>query len=205
MKFLIFTVILLCLSISCFTLPTNSEFYDKVVTAYDSVYSYQADIEQINYFSKLKVTKKSFGKIYFQNGNIAIYYEKPDYQVITLNNDKILVYDKNSQTAVETRNTEYQNYNPLKLINLYWDKSGVKELTEKDNLYNLKLSKIKDDKIKEIILTLNSDNYLFQKVIIKNTDGNSLTQSFKNYMINRKIPEKYFKFKLPKNTKIINN
>jgi outer membrane lipoprotein-sorting protein len=199
-----FVIILFLLS--CAFLPADqlADTYAKMEKAYAGLTSWQASLNQTNYFAQPQTTLKSLGNCYYKTNKVAIYYTKPGIQSIIVSDGKVTVYDKASKTVFKSALTSsVQSLNPVEIIRSYWQRSAKSVISSRNGKTQIKLIPKADKQLKEVSFTLNDTDGYITSLSYKDLQGNTVTLSFGNMKINKSIPASVWKLNLPKDTKVI--
>ncbi|MBM4398739.1 MAG: outer membrane lipoprotein carrier protein LolA [Candidatus Cloacimonetes bacterium] len=201
----IITAFLLIISItSILSSDKLDDSYNQMLKAYAGLNSWQAVINQTNYFAQTKTKLVSAGNFYYQKNRAAIRYTKPSEQALLIQNGKVTVYDKASKTAVRTQlDSAVQSLNPVEIVQTFWKKSEKQLQPNDKGVTNLLLKPKKDDQIKEISVFLDDKTGYVTKLIYTDKQGNSVTVAFSKMKVNKPIAEAVWKLDLPKDVKVI--
>jgi outer membrane lipoprotein-sorting protein len=191
---MIITVLLISLTIGATELE---ELYKMVISNYDNIITYEAELEQSNYWSEIDVSKSSSGKIFYNSDSLFISYLPPDNQQLFVTGNTVIMHDPNTSQAVYMDKSDFY-IKPIQIIKSYWQDSQKKLIDDSDAEMILL---VKGDEELTIII----DNYLIKSVAIKDITGNSVTYKFSNERINHKLPNNIFTPDFPDHTNIIDN
>lgn len=177
--------------------------YQQMLKAYAKLTSWQSVINQTNYYSQAKSSLKSSGNFYFQKGKISIRYNKPNEQILLIQNGTLTMYDKSSNTAVKsTLITSVQSLNPVEIVKTYWQKSD-KKLLKSVGIYTvLSIKPVADPQIKEIRVNIDSKTGYISNLVYIDKQDNSVSIAFSKMKINKPIPAAIWKLNIPKTTKV---
>jgi len=95
MKKISIVLVLLC---SVLTAQTSADLYNKLASYYSGLSGFQADVQQVNYFSQLKHSVSYTGKLYFQKDRMLMEFSKPSTQRLLIQNGFAELYDAGSGT-----------------------------------------------------------------------------------------------------------
>jgi outer membrane lipoprotein-sorting protein len=199
-------IVLLFLIFSAGLLAANTldSSYDRMISAYDSLNTWQAFIFQTNYFAQSKAELNSTGNFYYQKGNIAIRYDKPSEQVLLVKDGKITFFDKSSNTGVKMDlNSSVQSLNPVQIIKNYWQKSEKSVSDSSENSISISLKPKSDKQINQINFTLDYSTGYVNQLTYVDKQGNSVSVAFSKIKVNKQIPANVWKLDLPPGTSII--
>ena len=183
---------------------TTSEVYNKVSSFYANLQSFQAKVQQTNYYAQLKKTITYKGTIYFTPGRMLMHFDDPTVQRLKIENGRIELYDASSNTLFKTlMQPEYDKLNPVEILQSYWNKSKVSIISETKDRVNIELVPQNDDFIQSLSATLDKNNGLIYKLSYKDKTGNSVTYNFSSIKLNQGISSSVWKYDYPKNVQII--
>jgi outer membrane lipoprotein-sorting protein len=201
----LFSVIIFLLFSAFLGAGTLEDSYAKMEQAYAGLTSWQATLNQTNYFAESQTTLKSLGNCYYRNSKVAIYYTKPAVQSILIAEGKVTVYDQASKTALKSALTSsVQSLNPVEIIRSYWQKSKQSIVSSDKGKTHIKLIPKSDKMLKEVNFTLNDADGFITSLSYKDQQGNVVTLDFSKLKINQTIPASIWKLSLPKGTRILN-
>ncbi len=203
-KRLFLITILMVLFCSILEADKAEDAYQKMITAYSKLTTWQAVINQTNYYIQTKTTLKSTGNFYYQKGKIAIKYNKPNEQSLLIRNGVMTMYDKSSNTAMETSLVSaVQSLNPVEIIKTYWQKSTKTCLPGDAGFTSISIVPKSDKQIKEIKAQIDAKSGYITQLIYIEKQGNSVTITFNKLVINKPIQESAWKLNIPKNANIL--
>ncbi|TDF73374.1 LolA family protein [Candidatus Syntrophosphaera thermopropionivorans] len=183
---------------------TTGEVYNKVSSFYANLRSFQAKVQQTNYYTQLKKTITYKGTIYFTPGRMLMHFDEPTVQRLKIENGRIELYDASSNTLFRSlMQPEYEKLNPVEILQSYWNKSKVSIISETKDRVNIELVPQNDDFIKSLSATLDKNNGLIYKLSYKDKTGNSVTYNFSSIKLNQGISSSVWKYDYPKNVQII--
>lgn len=201
-KFIAILLIFICL-ISVLQADKVDDTYQRMLKGYSKLSSWQAVINQTNYFNQTQTTLKSTGIFYYQNKKIAIKYNKPNEQSLIIKDGALTMYDKNSNAVIKSRlTTAVQSLNPVEIVKTYWQKSEKVVLQSTGQSDVLSIKPKKDEQIKDIRVTVNHNTGLISKLIYLDKQGNSVTVTFSKMKVNKSIPDTIWTLKYPKNAQV---
>ena len=201
MKKISLLLILLC---SLLWAQSSGELYQKLDSRYGSLSSFQAEVKQVNFFSRIDRKISYEGKFYFSGGRMLMSFEKPSVQRLSIHLGKAELYDGSSKTLYRSDVIpEAIKMNPLELLQLYWNKSQVK-ITTQDKAHSwVKLTPNSDPMIKILEAKIDNKSGIVQTLSYTDLSDNKVTYSFSNIVINRPIASSVWSFSYPKDTQII--
>lgn len=183
---------------------TTGEVYNKVSSFYANLRSFQAKVQQTNYYTQLKKTITYKGTIYFTPGRMLMHFDEPTVQRLKIENGRIELYDASSNTLFRSlMQPEYEKLNPVEILQSYWNKSKVSIISETKDRVNIELVPQNDDFIQSLSATLDKNNGLIYKLSYKDKTGNSVTYNFSSIKLNQGISSSVWKYDYPKNVQII--
>jgi outer membrane lipoprotein-sorting protein len=181
-----------------------NDSYQQMLKSYAKLNTWQADINQTNYFAQTKAKLVSSGTFYYQKNTVSIRYQKPNEQALLIKDGMVTVYDKSSKTAVKSQLiSAVQSLNPVEIVKTYWQKSEKSFLQSKDGIDTISLKPSKDNQVKELIVSLDSKTGYVTKLVYKDNQDNSVSLAFSKMKVNKPIPATAFKLVLPKDVKLI--
>lgn len=177
---------------------TLNEHYQKMLSAYAKLNTWQAELSQTNYFKEADTSLKSSGAFYYQKGEVCIRYHKPNEQVLMIRDKRVTVYDKSSNIVVKSALiTSVQSLDPVEIVKTYW-KSSEKTLSSDTGKQAVISLRPKSDKqIREILVTLDSRTGYVNKLSYTDPQNNSVEIAFTKMQINKPIPASVWKLDLP--------
>lgn len=201
MKRISLLLILLC---SLLWAQSVDDLYRKLDSRYASLSSFQADVAQVNFFSRIDRKISYEGKFYFAGGRMLMSFQKPSVQRLYIHAGKAELYDGSSKTLYRSDLIpEASKMNPLELLQLYWNKSQVK-ISAQDKTHSwVKLSPKSDPMLKLLEAKIDNKTGIVQTLSYTDLSDNKVTYSFSNISINRPIAPAVWSFSYPKDTQII--
>lgn len=183
---------------------TASELYSKLQSAYKNISSFQADLQQSNYYPQLKKTVTYSGKIYFTPGRMLMKFTKPSEQYLKIENNRVELYDAASNTLFQSAvQPQFGRMNPVEILQLYWDKSTVSVTSATKSAASVKLVPKQDDLVTSLTATLSPSTGIVSRLGYTDKSGNSVTYSFSSIKQNASIPASVWQVNPPKNVQII--
>ncbi|MCB5287858.1 MAG: outer membrane lipoprotein carrier protein LolA [Candidatus Cloacimonetes bacterium] len=182
----------------------SQELYQKLDSRYGSLSSFQAEVKQVNFFSRIDRTISYEGKFYFSGGRMLMSFAKPSLQRMYIQGGKAELYDGSSKTLYRSDiMPEANKMNPLELLQLYWNKSQVK-ISAQDKAHSwVRLSPKSDPMLKELEAKIDNKSGIVQTLSYTDLSDNKVTYSFSNIVINRPIAAQVWNFSYPPDTQII--
>jgi len=119
---------------------TTGEVYNKVSSFYANLRSFQAKVQQTNYYAQLKKTITYKGTIYLTSERMLMHFDQPTVQRLKIENGRIELYDASSNTLFKSlMQPEYEKLNPVEILQSYWNKSKVSIISETKDRVNIEL------------------------------------------------------------------
>ncbi|MDP8203815.1 MAG: outer membrane lipoprotein carrier protein LolA [Candidatus Tenebribacter mawsonii] len=175
---------------------TLENIYEDVIITYSTIYTYEAEFKQENYWAEINIDKISKGKLYYDKENLLMDYSQPDGQKLHINKEFMTMYDPIAGQAMISDEFEIE-LRPDKLISLYWDVSEKEIIDQYDNTVKIMLKSPQEE---DIIITI-SDKLVTEFNIV-DENGNFVIYKFSNVNINKALPENIFELTLPDSTNI---
>ena len=72
---------------------TLENIYEDVIITYSTIYTYEAEFKQENYWAEINIDKISKGKLYYDKENLLMDYSQPDGQKLHINKEFMTMYD----------------------------------------------------------------------------------------------------------------
>jgi len=95
-------VLLLIVVYSSLSGVTTQELYRSLIDKYNRVNTFQAEIEQVSYFSELDLTNTSQGKLYHDSERVLIEYTSPKVEKVSLSDNIVSIYQAESDRLIKT-------------------------------------------------------------------------------------------------------
>lgn len=175
---------------------TLENIYEDVIITYSTIYTYEAEFKQENYWAEINIDKISKGKLYYDKENLLMDYSQPDGQKLHINKEFMTMYDPIAGQAMISDEFEIE-LRPDKLISLYWDVSEKEIIDQYDNTVKIMLKSPQEE---DIIITISDKLVTEFNIVDKN--GNFVIYKFSNVNINNALPENIFELTLPDSTNI---
>ncbi len=200
-------MILILMAFACLIVlqgQTSSELYSKLQTTYKNLSSFQADLQQSNYYPQLKKTVTYSGRIYFTPGRMLMKFTKPSEQYLKIENNRVELYDAASNTLFQSAvQAQFGRMNPVEILQLYWDKSTVTVTSSGKNSASVKLVPKQDELVTSLSATMNPSTGIVNKLGYTDKSGNTVNYSFSSIKQNASIPASVWQVSHPKNVQII--
>jgi len=200
---LIILLIAVCSTISGIT---TQELYHSLISKYEGIETFQADIEQTSYFAELEITNTSQGKLYHNPEKIKIEYTSPKIEKISLVDNIVRIYQAESDRLIMTyADSTIASLKMEYLIKRIWDDENI-ALSEVDDNYVVKLVLTPKNalaNIDNIILTIPKNEILVKNVKYLDQSENEVSVTFSNIIINEPLREDIWEIELTDNTQVI--
>lgn len=202
-KILVIFIVLLLWAGLLFADKLNDS-YNKLLSSYGKLSSWQANINQSNYFSQTDATLSSTGVFYYRKNRVAIRYHQPGEQVLLVRDGKITVYDKSARSAVRTTLTSsLQSLNPAEIVKAYWQQSKKTLVSSSDGNTCISLQPGANSQAREIRFTMKDKSGFINRLSYTDTAGNTVTVRFSGIKVNPSIPDRIWQLNLPKDVKLM--
>ncbi len=196
MKYLmIFSLLLLLVNLSASQLD---DIYNNVIAEYGKINSFEAVLNQNNFWSEIDLTKTATGRIYYNSDSLYINYLPPDQQELFVLGNTVIVHDIKGNQAIFMDKGDFF-IRPVEIIKAYWADSDKEFISSSANSTQIVLKKDQE----EILISLK--NGLIFSVQITDKDNNSVSYQFSEEIINGDLPKGIFTPDFPENTNIIDN
>lgn len=185
------------------TAATVDDLYNKMISAYGKLNSWQGTVSQTNVYKQSGSSLKSTGTFYFQKGKLAIRYNKPNEQHLIVQNGKLSVYDKANNTVfTSTLDSAIGSLNPVEIVKSYWAKSQHKLLSTAGGFSEVKLTPSSDPNVRDITLKIETKTGYIHSLQYSDKQGNSMSIAFTKIKLNPTIAASVFKLSYPKTAKV---
>ncbi|MDP8221566.1 MAG: outer-membrane lipoprotein carrier protein LolA [Candidatus Stygibacter frigidus] len=174
------------------------DIYNQIIDEYSKIASFEATLNQENYWSEIDRTKSTSGEIYYNTDSLYISYDPPDEQELFIQGNSVIMHDKKSGQAIYMDKGEFL-IRPLDIIKSYWNDSEKQIISTQDDFIQLLI--VRPDE--EIKISLKSG--LITSLLISDKDKNYVKYQFQDEKINPKLPKGIFVPVFPENTNIIDN
>ncbi|HPH60419.1 MAG TPA: hypothetical protein PLX72_02135, partial [Candidatus Syntrophosphaera sp.] len=136
---------------------SSSELYTRLQSAYRNLSTFQASVQQSNYYPQLKKSINYSGRIYFTPGRMLMSFTKPGIQVLKIENGRVELYDASSKTLFQSAvQPQFGKMNPVEILQIYWSKSAVTVTSQSKTAASVKLVPKQDDLVSSLTATLNA-------------------------------------------------
>lgn len=183
---------------------SSSELYTRLQSAYRNLSTFQASVQQSNYYPQLKKSINYSGRIYFTPGRMLMSFTKPGIQVLKIENGRVELYDASSKTLFQSAvQPQFGKMNPVEILQIYWSKSAVTVTSQSKTAASVKLVPKQDDLVSSLTATLNPASGIVSKLGYTDKSGNSVSYSFSGIKLNGSIPASVWKQSYPQDVQII--
>jgi len=176
---------------------TLESIYEQILITYSTIYAYEAEFMQENYWNEINVCKTSEGKLYYNKENLLMDYIQPKGQKLQIKENSITMYDPVTEQAFISDQVDIE-LRPDKLISHYWDVSE-KELIGKYE--DTEIIQLMTPESEIILITIT--NSLVMEFNIVDINENFVNYKFSNILINKGLAESIFELNFPENTSVI--
>lgn len=199
-------VLLLIVVYSSLSGVTTQELYRSLIDKYNRVNTFQAEIEQVSYFSELDLTNTSQGKLYHDSERVLIEYTSPKVEKVSLSDNIVSIYQAESDRLIKTyADSTIVSLKMGYLIKRIWDEDNL-ELVEDIEHFVVKLKLTEESalaNIESIELTISKAEMLVKRVKYHDDGENEVAVTFTNIVINEPLDEEIWEIKITDNTQII--
>ncbi len=181
-----------------------TDSYNKLLASYGKLSSWQANINQSNYFAQTDATLASTGVFYYRKNRVAIRYHQPHEQFLLVKDGKVTVYDKSARSAVRTALTSsLQSLNPSEIVKAYWQQSKKTLVSSAEGNTCISLQPGGDSQAREIRFTMKDKSGFITRLSYTDVGGNTVTLRFSGIRVNPSIPDRIWQLNLPKDIKLM--
>ncbi|NLN35302.1 MAG: outer membrane lipoprotein carrier protein LolA [Candidatus Cloacimonetes bacterium] len=183
---------------------STGDLYNKLSMRYGGLSTFQANVQQDNYFSQLQKSISYSGKLYFAKDRMLMAFSKPSVQRLYISNGFAELFDAGSATLFKSAvMPEFNKMNPIEILEHYWAKSDVKILDSSKGISRVELKPKNDPLIKSLEAEINSTSGLVSVLSYSDKSANKVTYRFTNILQNQTIDPAVWRFNYPKNTRVI--
>jgi outer membrane lipoprotein carrier protein len=202
-----FYVLIICLLLG---IPAASAdtVSDRIQAKYSQVEYIQADFTQETYIELLERNQTRSGKLYFGRNRFRIDYEKPEKQSYIFDGETLWIYSPKFK-EVEIYSDADQRISREALAFL----SGLGTLNTTFKIPKTKaqdeqtvltlIPRDKKSRLKKIELVVNKNDYTLKEATLWPKRGNRSHYIFTDLKLDKKVSDKLFNFKIPRNITII--
>ncbi len=193
-------LLIISLLIFAVYLPASQldDIYRNVITEYSKINTFEAVLNQNNFWSEIDLAKSASGRIYYNSDSLFITYLPPDEQELFVLGNTVIVHDIKGSQAIYMDKADFF-IRPVEIIKAYWTGSEKELISSIDDSTQILLKKDQE----EILISL--QNGLIFSVQITDKDNNSVSYQFSEEIINGELPKGIFIPDFPENTNIIDN
>lgn len=186
-----------------FSLLFSTSYAENKGTLIDklkTIKTFEADFVQINQLQGFG-EDKYIGKVYIKMKEIALWdYKSPFKSWYLIDNKKLENYDEINNQLLRINSDEIKDHVLLQILTNIDIVTQNFKAKQKDSK-TVELYPIKNNvPVKKINILFEND--MISKIISIDNSGNVTTFSFNNIIIDKNIPNKVFKKKLPKNVTV---
>jgi len=170
----------------------------KLNKAYKNINDASGSFIQTSYIKDLDKTQKFKGRFFIKGDKIRWQYEGEFPQVIFLNRETLIVYDRKRKQAIQSIFSE-EKYGqlPIALLSRMADFEKDFEITEKSENTLILIPKTKMGNIKKIEITIQDEDFPIKFLKVTDTSANTVRIDFYSVTINKNLNDLLFQF-IPK-------
>jgi outer membrane lipoprotein carrier protein len=170
----------------------------KLNEAYKNINDASGSFTQTSYIKDLDKTQKFKGRFFIKGDKIRWQYEGEFPQVIFLNRETLIVYDRKRKQAIQSIFSE-EKYGqlPIALLSRMADFEKDFEITEKSENTLILIPKTKMGNIKKIEITIQDEDFPIKFLKVTDTSANTVRIDFYSVTINKNLKNSIFQF-IPK-------
>ena len=170
----------------------------KLNKAYKNINDASGSFIQTSYIKDLDKTQKFKGRFFIKGDKIRWQYEGEFPQVIFLNRETLIVYDRKRKQAIQSIFSE-EKYGqlPIALLSRMADFEKDFEITEKSENTLILIPKTKMGNIKKIEITIQDEDFPIKLLKVTDTSANTVRIDFYSVTINKNLKDSIFQF-IPK-------
>jgi outer membrane lipoprotein carrier protein len=170
----------------------------KLNKAYKNINDASGSFIQTSYIKDLDKTQKFKGRFFIKGDKIRLQYEGEFPQVIFLNRETLIVYDRKRKQAIQSIFSE-EKYGqlPIALLSRMADFEKDFEITEKSENTLILIPKTKMGNIKKIEITIQDEDFPIKFLKVTDTSANTVRIDFYSVTINKNLKDSLFQF-IPK-------
>jgi outer membrane lipoprotein carrier protein len=170
----------------------------KLNKAYKNINDASGSFIQTSYIKDLDKTQKFKGRFFIKGDKIRLQYEGEFPQVIFLNRETLIVYDRKRKQAIQSIFSE-EKYGqlPIALLSRMADFEKDFEITEKSENTLILIPKTKMGNIKKIEITIQDEDFPIKLLKVTDTSANTVRIDFYSVTINKNLKDSLFQF-IPK-------
>jgi outer membrane lipoprotein carrier protein len=170
----------------------------KLNKAYKNINDASGSFIQTSYIKDLDKTQKFKGRFFIKGDKIRWQYEGEFPQVIFLNRETLIVYDRKRKQAIQSIFSE-EKYGqlPIALLSRMADFEKDFEITEKSENTLILIPKTKMGNIKKIEIAIQDEDFPIKLLKFIDTSVNTVRIDFYSVTINKNLKDSIFQF-IPK-------
>jgi len=170
----------------------------KLNKAYKNINDASGSFIQTSYIKDLDKTQKFKGRFFIKGDKIRWQYEGEFPQVIFLNRETLIVYDRKRKQAIQSIFSE-EKYGqlPIALLSRMADFEKDFEITEKSENTLILIPKTKMGNIKKIEIAIQDEDFPIKLLKFIDTSANTVRIDFYSVTINKNLKDSIFQF-IPK-------
>jgi outer membrane lipoprotein carrier protein len=167
----------------------------KLNEAYKNINDASGSFTQTSYIKDLDKTQKFKGRFFIKGDKIRWQYEGEFPQVIFLNKETLIVYDRKRKQAIQSIFSE-EKYGqlPIALLSRMADIEKDFEITEKSKNTLILIPKTKMGNIKKIEITIQDEDFPIKFLKVTDTSANTVRIDFYSVTINKNLKNSIFQF-----------
>jgi outer membrane lipoprotein carrier protein len=180
------------------TILAQDTALSKLNKAYKNINDASGSFIQTSYIKDLDKTQKFKGRFFIKGDKIRWQYEGEFPQVIFLNRETLIVYDRKRKQAIQSIFSE-EKYGqlPIALLSRMADFEKDFEITEKSENTLILIPKTKMGNIKKIEITIQDEDFPIKLLKFIDTSVNTVRIDFYSVTINKNLKDSIFQF-IPK-------
>jgi outer membrane lipoprotein carrier protein len=170
----------------------------KLNKAYKNINDASGSFIQTSYIKDLDKIQKFKGRFFIKGDKIRWQYEGEFPQVIFLNRETLIVYDRKRKQAIQSIFSE-EKYGqlPIAILSRMADFEKDFEITEKSENTLILIPKTKMGNIKKIEITIQDEDFPIKFLKVTDTSANKVRIDFYSVKINKNLKDSLFQF-IPK-------
>ncbi|MFB0565523.1 MAG: outer membrane lipoprotein carrier protein LolA [Candidatus Aminicenantaceae bacterium] len=176
-----------------------------------SLKSIQADFEHILYSMSITTPLKEKGKFYFRKPDTMKWvYQDPEEKIFLYEEGKFNFYIPEDNQLM--RGFLSEENHESEILDILSGKTKLQDSyhiefstfpTENTSIYQLKLTPAEEDEFSHILVEIDEETWLIQKIIFFDWGGNKQEFIFRHIKINVRFPLDLFELKIPPDVEII--
>lgn len=191
-------IFILCILFTINHSQAEDDIISKLENAYKNIKDATGSFVQISYIKDLDKTQKFSGRFFIKGDNLRWQYLGEFSQVIYINKENLIVYDKKRKQAIKSNfSPEKYGQLPLALLSRMAVLERDFEITQKAENTLILIPKEKMGNIKKIELTIHEETFPIKIMKVTDISGNIIKIDFNSIKINTNLKDSLFKF-IPK-------